>query len=182
MTRTFQIKDYFQYIITPFKIDSLLIMSAITSVGINFIESNVGISLGLFAVYFLFALIDMATGIYKNVILDKNPFSSGHFAKKVLSVGFMLLFVATATQFHYFLSGIDIPNVVVDEFQGLFIYTISLIKIFIIVGFFVYEVTSLRENFKKIGWTSLVSIIDLFLSPMIWLKNKLQKNIQNDEV
>lgn len=178
----FQVRDYFQYVTTPFKIEPLVIMSAITSVMINFIEGSVGISLGLFAIYFLFALIDMVTGIYKNVILDKNPFSSGHFIKKILSVGFMLLFVASATQFSYFLTSVDVPNIVINEFQGIIIYTVSLIKIFVIVGFFIYEITSLRENFEKIGWESLVNIIDLFLTPMIWLKKKLEKNINKDEV
>ena len=71
--KSFTISDYFQYLITPLKIESLVILSAVTSVIVSFIENNVGISLGLFSLYFIFALLDMATGIYKNVIKDKEP-------------------------------------------------------------------------------------------------------------
>jgi hypothetical protein len=176
------IADYFHYLTSPFKIQSLVIMSALTSIFISFIENNVGISIGLFVVYFIFAMLDMTTGIYKNIILNKEPFSSGAFFKKLLSVGFMLLFTAVATQFSYFLTNIEVPNIVIDEFQSMIVYTVDLIKLFIIIGFFVYEITSLRENFEKMKWYNIVKIIDLCLTPMIWLKNKLQNRIKTDEV
>ena len=178
--KSFTISDYFQYLITPLKIESLVILSAVTSVIVSFIENNVGISLGLFSLYFIFALLDMATGIYKNVIKDKEPFSSSSFIKKILSVGFMLLFVTTATQLNSYLLTMEIPNIILDQFQSVVIYTVNLIKVFLIVGFFIYEITSLRENFEKIGWDKLVKAIDLFLMPMIWLKEKLQKNIKEE--
>lgn len=173
--------EYVNYIIEPFKDKALVTLAMVTGLLLTFLEEQVGLNVGLVLVYFLFAIGDMAMGIYKNVIVKKNDFKSELFFKKILSVAVMFICVYSMTQLILYVTKMSVPNVVSDHFQGVVVYGITLSRLFVVIAFLAYEITSLRENAVALQWRSLIDMFDIILFPLTLLKNKLQKSIHNDE-
>jgi hypothetical protein len=157
-----------------------VLFASVNGFVLSFIENQIGVSLALAMVYFSMATVDFTTGVYKNVIKKKDKFRSELFLKKILSVCIMAISLSATTHLVNYTASMQVPNVVIDHFQGVVVYAFNLVKIFIVVAFLGYEMTSIRENAEELKWHSLVDIIDVFLLPITLIKEKLQKKIKDE--
>lgn len=172
--------EYVNYLSIPFQNKALVLLATINGFFFSFIEQNIGISLGILSVYFILAVIDMVMGIYKNVFKNKKDFKSELFLKKILSVGVMVISVASITQLIAYIQTIPIPAASMEIFQSGIVYVFNIVKIFLVVAFLTYEATSIRENSVELKWTTVTGAIDIFLLPLTWLKKLLQQKITNE--
>ena len=172
--------EYVNYLSIPFQNKALVILSAINGFIFSFIDQNIGVSLGILSVYFILATLDMFMGVYKNVFKNNQDFKSELFLKKILSVAVMVISVASITQLIAYIQTIPIPAESMGIFQSTIVYVFNIIKIFLVVSFLTYEVTSIRENSTELGWEKVTGALDIFLLPLTWLKKLLQNKITDE--
>ena len=174
------LSEYFKYYIEPMSHKSILIFASINAFAVSFVENQLGLSVALICVYLFLSFIDLFLGVYKNVIYKKKAFKSELFLKKLFVIALTISFFYCLHQITLWANDIPIPNVVIDQFQGMFIYSLELSKVFLLFSFLMYELTSIRENAEAIKWDGPVEVIDIFLLPVTWIKEKLQNRIKDD--
>jgi hypothetical protein len=174
--------QYATYLLVPFQNKSLVLLATVNGVFLAFLEQHVGISFGILSIYFLLTVLDTIMGVYKNVCVKHNDFKSELFFKKILSVAIMVISITAITQLTVYIGKLPIPFTAIDIFQNTIVYIFNLIKIFLVVAFLSYELTSIRENSLELKWNTVTGAIDIFLLPLTWVKTLLQKKITNNEL
>lgn len=187
--------DYIKYFIHTLTDKPLLFMvSTIIASIVTFIISIFSKLSDVLAINIIFgyifislALVDVSTGILKNRVgKEKEDFSSSKFFKKPLLVMFFIFIV-------WILQGMIIgldkyPHIENSIFEGILtsgIFLIESIKLGLLIFYIIYELTSLRENFLKLGFKDFVRIIDFIIVPLQkfsdYIVRKINKVVEDDE-
>lgn len=162
----------------PLKVEAILIFSSINAFVFSFVENQIGISFGIFSLYALLSFLDVFLGIYFNVIINKNSFKSELFLKKIFVFSLAMASLFGANEMAEYAGKFKVPNLMIEHFQGVVVYSFVLMKLFLVVAYLTYEITSVRENLIKLKWKSAVDIIDILLLPITSIKSKLQNKIK----
>ncbi len=188
--------NYVNYFIHTIIDKSLLFMSStiIASI-ITFIISIFTKLSNILAINIIFAYIfialaiaDIITGILKNRIgKNKQDFSSSKFFKKPLLIMFFIFIVWILQGM---ISGLNeyphIENSIFESILSSGIFLIESLKLGLIIFYIIYELTSLRENFLKLGLKDFVKIIDFIIIPLQKFSNyitkKFDKVVEDDEI
>ena len=174
-------KEYIIYFLTVFKNKAIMIFSLFQASLLGFIENQIGLSVGIIAVYFTLALLDTLTGIWKNVFYKNKQFESELFFKKIFSICIMLISFVCITMISEFLKNpVNNETEILQSVNIYGTYLFNLVKIFLIISFIAYEFSSIRENAVILKWHNVVKAIDIVLLPLTWvsenIKNKIQEN------
>jgi len=174
-------KEYIIYFLAVFKNKAIMIFSLFQASLLGFIENQIGLSVGIIAVYFTLALLDTLTGIWKNVFYKNKQFESELFFKKIFSICIMLISFVCITMISEFLKNpVNNETEILQSVNIYGTYLFNLVKIFLIISFIAYEFSSIRENAVILKWHNVVKAIDIVLLPLTWvsenIKNKIQEN------
>lgn len=166
-------KEYILYFIEPFTKKSILMASVISSglfsianwFGFVFIEEWIGISIQLFVIYSLLTVCDTLTGLLKSVVRKGEKFRSELFIKKFFSVALIMISLGVTTNLEMYTN--------IDILKPLF----EFMRIFLYVGFIIWEFTSIRENADELKWDSIVALIDIILLPLEMIRDTIKDKI-----
>jgi len=134
-----------------------------------FIPEWVGLSVPLFFIYFLLALLDTITGILNKVVKNGDEFKSYIFAKKLLAICVILISLGLTMHLEVYTK--------LEWIKPLF----EVVRLFLYVGFIIWEFSSIRENSKELEWTSVVSVIDIILLPLNMFSDVLKSKLKSKE-
>jgi len=143
--------------------------------------NNLAVSLAIHAlflfIYFFLAVTDMISGIAASLYVHKRKFSSAKFLKKIFLVGFCLILMAISVGLTIVFEtyGHSIEYFALDKLLEVIVFGFHLIKITLMLGFIIYEFTSIRENFLTLGLPEFVWFIDLIITPLKKLNTFLDK-------
>lgn len=155
------------YALTHFIGDSMMYLATMLAINISFI-----------GLYFILSFADLFAGIYVNVFRNKEKFESKKFLKKILLIGMGILMLGvTVVLSNTFLFYEDKENGVLRGLLDGIVFLFEGVKITMIIFFVIYELTSLKEKAEKLKWTSLISLLDVFLIPFIKIQNFINKKI-----
>ena len=143
-----------------------------------FLSTALVINISFIYLYFILSFLDLFAGIYVNVFVGKQKFESSKFLKKVLLIGMGILMLGvTVVLSNTFLFYEDRENAVLRGLLDGIVFLFEGVKITMIIFFVIYELTSLKEKAEKLKWTSLISLLDVFLIPFIKIQNFINKKI-----
>ena len=151
----------------------------------NSIALGLGVHILFLVAYILLVLSDVVTGISASVFVNKQPFSSGRFFKKIALSGFSLFLLLITEWITIIFTdyGVNKSQILVGLLSIIVLLT-HIIKILFMLMFLIYELTSLRENFVKLKLYEFVRIVDLLLIPLNkiedYFNKKFDKTIQDD--
>ena len=155
------------FAITHFIGDSMMYLATMLAINISFIW-----------LYFILSFADLFAGIYVNVFVGKQKFESTKFLKKILLIGMGILMLGmTVILSNTFLFYEDKENAILRGLLDGIVFLFEGVKITMIIFFVIYELTSLKEKAEKLKWTSLISLLDVFLIPFIKIQNFINKKI-----
>ena len=173
--------NYIKYYLQPFENKAIMLTAYMTTIASTFVQENFGLSIGLLLFYFFLAFCDFWIGIYKNIVVKNEAFSEAIFLMKIFVISLTTSFFYAVHQIEIWVANFNVPNVVLDYFQGVVVYSFSLVKIFVLVSFIAYELTCIKKSSIELKWNSLCETIEIFLKPIEWVKEKLQKNIKSEQ-
>lgn len=163
---------YLAYVLHPLtvRMDAILITSTfvgIVTYCINSISLSLAISASFIIIYFILALCDLVSGIVASLYVEKKVFNSSKFIKKFLLVGFCLFTVKIAQSLvDTFSTYAHSDNIILDGVLEVVIMAMHVIKIALLLGFIIYELTSLRENFLRLEMNEFVKVVDILIAPI----------------
>jgi len=176
-----KLQDYFHYLFSPFHSKPLMTLASVFASVLMFFDKYIGISIALFVIYLILAIADLGTGMYKNIVVKNNKYESNLFFKKLFVMAMMIISIAMITILTHEVTNLNVPHESVAVFNATIAYTISLIKMFLIVAFLGYEISSIKENADELKWESLSTVLGILLLPLTWFKTKLQSKIEGNE-
>ena len=176
-----KLQDYFHYLFSPFHSKPLMTLASVFASVLMFFDKYIGISIALFVIYSILAIADLGTGMYKNIVVNKHEYESNLFFKKLFVMAMMIISIAMITILTNEVANLRVPHEAVTVFNGTIAYAISLIKMFLIVAFLGYEISSIKENADELKWKTLSEVTGTLLLPLSWLKIRLQHKIEGNE-
>lgn len=155
------------FAITHFIGDSMMYLATMLAINISFIW-----------LYFILSFADLFAGIYVNVFVGKQKFESTKFLKKILLIGMGILMLGVTVVLSFTFQDYDHKEITgLKYLLDTIIFLFEGVKITMIIFFVIYELTSLKEKAEKLKWTSLISLLDVFLIPFIKIQNFINKKI-----
>lgn len=155
------------FAITHFIGDSMMYLATMLAINISFIW-----------LYFILSFADLFAGIYVNVFVGKQKFESTKFLKKILLIGMGILMLGVTVVLSFTFQDYDHKEITgLKYLLDTIIFLFEGVKISMIIFFVIYELTSLKEKAEKLKWTSLISLLDVFLIPFIKIQNFINKKI-----
>ena len=158
---------------------STIIASIITFIISIFTKLSNVLAINIIFTYIFVALAiaDIISGVLKSRIgKDKQDFSSSKFFKKPLLIMFFIFIVWILQGM---ISGLNeyphIENSIFESILSSGIFLIESLKLGLIIFYIIYELTSLRENFLKLGLKDFVKIIDFIIIPLQKFSNYITK-------
>lgn len=145
---------------------------------------NIAISIAIhwmfIFLYFILASLDTFMGTSISLYRRKEKFKSELLLKKLVFVGFCLGSAWVCQQmvlvFKNYTTANEIVDVVyIESVLSVLIYGFHTIKIILLIGFILYELTSLREHFVYMGWAEFVGVIDVVIVPFRLLSKFLNE-------
>lgn len=145
---------------------------------------NIAISLAIhwtfIFLYFILASLDTFMGTSISLYRRKEKFKSELLLKKLVFVCFCLGSAWVCQQMimvfkNYTLANEIVDVVYIESVLSVLIYGFHTIKIILLIGFILYELTSLREHFVYMGWTEFVAVIDVVIVPFRLLSKFLNE-------
>jgi len=182
------LSEYISYAIQPIQNNKLIIILSslffgiVTSIAntllstVNWLSFTLVIHSLFIISYAILSALDWITGLVAGVIVEKQPFTSAKFFKKPVLIMFCLLMlyitVALSVTFDKYEHN---DNFLLQGTLHTVIFLFEGIKIGLMVAFFVYELTSLRENFIRLRMKDFADIVDMFLLPFIKIQNYIRR-------
>lgn len=158
---------------------SVILTSFIIGMGytwINNLAAVLAIHAFFLIAYFMLAFFDTLTGIAASMYMEKQKFNSAKFVKKILLVSFCLFTMLIAELLIIVFSNYShTENIFLDGVLEIIVFFFHVIKISLMLGFIIYELTSLRENFVRLKLDSFVAIVDIVIYPLKKLNAFLDK-------
>jgi len=196
-----KIQEYIDYIEQPINLIihnklTMIVISGAMSIfyalihfigdSMTYLATMLAINISFIWLYFILSFTDLFAGIYVNVFVGKQKFESSKFLKKVLLIGMGILMLGvTVVLSNTFLFYEDRENAVLRGLLDGIVFLFEGVKITMIIFFVIYELTSLKEKAEKLKWTSLISLLDVFLIPFIKIQNfvnrKFDKTLEDEE-
>lgn len=180
MNNKLSLIDYLKQFTEPFTQKAILIFSAMSSVFLGFLDNYIGLSYAMFVVYFCLALMDLSTGMYKNIIFNGKKYESKLFLKKLVVFMMMILSIGMMTVLMREFKTIEVPFTMLEVFSKSVLYLFSVAKIFVIVAFIGYELSSIKENTDEVKWKRASEVLGIILLPLTWIKNSLKRSLNKN--
>jgi len=188
------ITGYLSYSFTTLKSKPLiLIMSTIIGFFITMIMSAfqslaalLVVNVTFLLIYVGLAFVDWISGIIASRV-EKQPFKSFKFLKKIFLIGFSLLIIfvpqALIITFNAYPAS---TTTLLQAVLSVLSFALECVKIGLILTLIIYELTSLRENFIRLKLLNFIKIVDVVLVPINKLNDyvvrKFDKVIDDDVV
>lgn len=137
-------------------------------------------------IYVGLAFVDWISGIIASRV-EKQPFKSFKFLKKIFLIGFSLLIIfvpqALIITFNAYPAS---TTTLLQAVLSVLSFALECVKIGLILTLIIYELTSLRENFIRLKLLNFIKIVDVVLVPINKLNDyvvrKFDKVIDDDVV
>jgi len=192
-----RLTEYIEYAFTPLTTNKCVLLITTLAVGmfsaiisqINLAVTWISMILVIHSMFIILyaalSLMDWVTGLISSVIVEKQRFISGRFFKKPFLIMFCLFMLYTTVALSdTFNSYPHKDNYVLQGMLSTVVFLFEGIKIGLMVSFIVYELTSLKENFKRMKMYDFVKVVDWFLIPFTkiqsYINRKFEKTIEDE--
>lgn len=146
---------------------------------INSVAVVIGVHALFLFMYILLVIFDTITGIAYNVYYKKEQFTSSRFLKKIVLAGFSLFMLLLTEWLVIIFTDYSIgKNELLGYLLSVIVLLAHIIKIAFMIGFIIYELTSLKENLISLKLREFVRVIDMLLKPLSKIEDFLDKKFQ----
>ena len=160
------------------------IMSSV-NMTLQWLSAILVIHVSFIIVYFILCFMDWGTGLFKVLIVKKGNFKGDRFIMKPLSVGFSIFIMYATVTLSITFQNYEHHDIgAIKAILSIVVTLIEASKIILMLAFIIYELSSLRNNFMKLGHKDAVRIIDYILVPIVrirdYVSRKFDKTIEVD--